>query len=92
MRWFILCVFLVSCSMLNEKPPDEGGFLKAMEHSFPNSNREDNLDNGKDVCSKLRSGKTREDIVMEKYDHGMTISNASLVTQLSIEYLCPTFK
>jgi len=92
MRWFILCVFLVSCSTFSEKPPDEGGFLKAMEESFPGSNKEDNLDNGKNVCFKLRSGKTQEEVIMEKYDHGMTIQNASLVTKLSIDYLCPVFK
>lgn len=92
MRWLILCVFLVSCSTFSEKPPDEGGFLKAMEQNFPGSNKEDNLDNGKNVCFKLRSGKTQEEVIMEKFDHGMSISNASLVTQLSIEYLCPVFK
>lgn len=92
MRWFVLCVFLVSCGTFEEKPPDEGGFLKVMEEKFPSSNKQDNLDNGKSVCFKLRSGKTQDEVIMEKYDHGMTIENASLVTQLSIDYLCPVFK
>lgn len=92
MRWLILCVFLVSCNTFKEKPPDEGGFLKVMEENFPGSKREDNLDNGKSVCFKLRSGMTQDEVIMEKYDHGMTISNASLITQLSIEYLCPIFQ
>lgn len=89
MRWLILCVFLTSCSLFVEPPSNEGGFLQEMEHFFPGSNRELNLDTGKDVCFKLQHGKTRDEIIMEKFDNGLAIHNASLVTQLSIEYLCP---
>ncbi len=92
MRWLILCVFLTSCSIFAEPPSNEGGFLQEMEQHFPGSNRELNLDTGKDVCVKLQQGKTRDEIIMEKFDNGLEIENASLVTQLSIEYLCPVYK
>lgn len=92
MRWLVLCVFLVSCSAFDEKPPNEGGFLKEMEQNFPGSDKEQNLDNGKNVCFKLRSGMTQDEVIMEKFDHGMSIQNASLVTKLSVDYLCPVFK
>lgn len=92
MRWMIICAFLTGCASMSEPPPDEGGFAKAMEQNFPNSDKEHNLDTGKNVCFKLRSGMTKEEIIMEKFDHGMSITNAALVTQLSIEYICPVWK
>ncbi len=88
----ILVVIGGACASEFEPPSDEGGFLKEMEYKFPGSNREDNLDTGKNVCFKLRSGMTQEEVVMEKFEHGMTIINAGIVTKLSIEYLCPVFK
>lgn len=92
MRWLILCVFLTSCSLFAEPPSNEGGFLQEMEHHFPGSNREHNLDTGKNVCFKLRQGMTRDEVIMEKFDHGLSIDNAALITQLSTEFLCPVFK
>jgi len=88
----ILVVIIGACASELEPPSNEGGFLKEMKQSFPGSTEENNLDTGNNVCLKLRSGMTQEEIIMEKFYHGMTIENASLVTELSIEYLCPAFK
>lgn len=92
MRWLVLCVFLTGCNVVVGPPSDEGGFTQEMEHHFPGSNRDLNLDTGRDVCVKLQQGKTRDEIIMEKFDNGMAIEKASLVTHLSIEYLCPAYK
>lgn len=92
MRWLILCVFLTSCSLFAEPSPDEDGFLQTMEQHFPGSDREHNLDTGKSVCFKLRSGMTQDEIIMEKFDHGLSISNAGLIVKLSVDYICPEWK
>ncbi len=92
MRWLIICALLASCASESKPPSDEGGFLKAMEQEFPGSNKEYNLDSGKNICFKLRSGKTQEEVIMEKFDNGMSISNAGLVVGLSIQFLCSEFK
>lgn len=84
----VVLLLLLPLTQFFETPPDEGGFLIAMEKEFPGSNKEYNLDIGKNVCFKLESGKTVEEVVMEKFDHGMSITNASMVTQISIDYLC----
>lgn len=87
----ILAVISGACASEFEPPSDEGGFLREMEYNFPGSNRENNLDTGKNVCFKLRSGMTQEEVIMEKFEHGMTITNAGIVIKLSTEYLCPVF-
>lgn len=96
LKIFVLAILLsivaISCGSELEPPSDEGGFLKEMSHEFPGSNREHNLDTGKNVCFKLRSGMTQEEVIMEKFDHGMSITNASMVIKLSTDYLCQDFK
>lgn len=92
MRWLILCVLLSSCSLFINPSPDKEGFMQEMEYNFPGSNREHNLEMGIDVCDKLRSGKTTEDVIMEKFDHGLTIGNSAIIVDSSIDFLCPEFK
>ncbi len=88
----ILLIFGTSCARDYKPASDEAGFTQAMQEEFPGSNKEHNLDNGKNVCFKLRSGKTQEEVIMEKFDHGMSITNASTVVKLSVDFLCQDFK
>lgn len=90
---FLIILVTVSAACGSDKKPasDEAGFIKAMETEFPGSNKEHNLDNGKNVCFKLRSGMTEEEVIMEKFEHGLTIANAGTILKLSTQYLCKDF-
>lgn len=91
MRWLIVCVLLTGCSTVVEgKPsaPDVDGYLTEMTQHFPGSSSQDYLSVGTATCERLRSGKTRDEVIAEKIDNGLTPGNALIVVQLSTQYLC----
>jgi hypothetical protein len=91
MRWLLICVLLTGCSTVIEGKPSASsvdGFLSSMAHQFPGSTSQDYLDVGMATCDRLRSGKTRDEVIEEKIDSGLTPGNALAIVQLSVHYLC----
>lgn len=95
MRWLALCVLLTGCSTVVEGAPlastGVNGYLRVMSQEVPGSSSQAYLDIGSRVCDTLRSGKTREEVIFNKIDNGLSTENAILVVQSSIEHLCPEF-
>jgi hypothetical protein len=94
MRWLALCVLLTGCSTVVDGEPSTAkvdGYLEAMAQHFPGSKSQDYLDVGTSTCDRLRSGKTRDEVIEEKVKNGLTPGNALTIVQLSIEYLCDEF-
>lgn len=95
MRWLLLCVLLTGCSTVIEGKPSTtavDGFLIQMAQHFPGSSSQDYLDVGAATCDRLRSGKTRDEVIREKIDNGLTPGNALMIVQLSTAYLCEEFQ
>lgn len=96
MRWLALCVLLTGCSTVVVEgtpltPIDVNGYLTVMSQEIPGSSSQAYLDIGSRICDTLRSGKTREEVILNKIDNGLSTENAILVVQSSIEHLCPEF-
>lgn len=95
MRWLLFCVLLTGCSTVIEGKPSMAvvdGYLIQMAQHFPGSSSQDYLDVGTATCDRLRSGKTRDEVIREKTDNGLTAGNALIIVQLSTEYLCEEFQ
>lgn len=97
MCWLALCVLLTGCStvVVEGKPlasTGVSGYLRVMSQEIPGSNSQAYLDIGTRICDTLRSGKTRDEVIFNKINNGLSIENAILVVQSSIEHLCPEFR
>lgn len=91
MRWLFLCVLLTGCSTVVEGTPSTSsvdGYLIEMAKEFPGSQSQDYLAVGNATCDRLRSGKTRDEVIEEKVNNGLTPGNALIIVQLSSGYLC----
>ena len=80
MRWLALCVLLTGCSTVVEGTPlastGVSGYLRVMSQEIPGSNSQAYLDIGTRICDTLRSGKTRDEVIFNKIDSGLSTENA----------------
>lgn len=98
MRLVIVLVALMclGCSggVSGEAKPveDTAGYLSAIRSSFKSADDKTLLAAGHATCDQLRSGKTRDDLIFEKISRGIDGTNALVLVQIPVRYLCPEYK